>query len=257
MHLRGCGVMAIEVFNRYEKKFIISDATYRQLKSQLAEYMEVDEHSRNGDFYSICNIYYDTPDNQIISRSIEKPLYKEKLRLRSYGVASPKDKVYLEIKKKYNGRVNKRRTSIILEEAYHYINTKQKPMANGIMNEQILNEIDFFLQRYPTLQPALFLSYERDAMFSKEDRSFRVTFDTNIRTRRDNLGLDIGNFGDLLLSKDEWIMEVKIRDGVPLWFAQILSKYKLYSTSFSKYGTEYKKLMATAHMPYISNKIYA
>lgn len=233
--------MAIEVFNRYEKKFIITDEIYNIIKPQLEEYMEVDDHSRNGDFYTICNLYYDTADNELIRKSIEKPTYKEKLRLRSYGVAEPKDKVFLEIKKKFKGCVNKRRTVIKLEDAYRYIETKQKPKTDSFINEQILNEIDFMIHRYPSLQPSLFLSYDRSALIGIEDKNFRITFDRNILTRRYDLGLHYGIYGDPLLSKDQWIMEVKINRAAPLWFAELLSKYKIYPASFSKYGTEYRR----------------
>ncbi len=251
--------MAIEVFNRYEKKFIISDEIYRKIKPQLEEYMEVDSYSRNGDFYTICNIYYDTEDNEIIQKSIEKPAYKEKLRLRSYGVVGPKDKVYLEIKKKFNGCVNKRRTPILLEDACHYIETKERPKTKYSMNQQVLNEIDYMLERYPTLQPALYLSYERNAMFGIENQNFRITFDTNIRTRRYDLGLGYGNYGDLLLAPVLWIMEAKIDAAAPLWFAELLSRYKIYPTTFSKYGTEYRQMVLnndTKHVKSAYNQIY-
>ncbi len=233
--------MAIEVFNRYEIKFIINDDVYRQIKPQLEEYMVADAHSRSGESYSICNIYYDTPDNAIIRKSIEKPAYKEKLRLRSYGLVGKQDWVYLEIKKKFNGCVNKRRTTITLGDAYHYLETKQKPVALNQTNEQILNEIDFMVQRYPNLRPALYLSYDRNAMFGIENKNFRITFDTNIRTRRESVGLDTGNYGELLLPKGVWVMEVKVKEAIPLWLAELLSRYKIYPTSFSKYGTEYKR----------------
>lgn len=232
--------MAIEVFNRYEKKFIISDEIYHIIKPQLEDYMEVDEHSRNGDFYTICNIYYDTDTNEIIRKSIERPLYKEKLRLRSYGMVGPTDKVYLEIKKKFKGCVNKRRTSITLFDAYHYLETKEKPTAKDSMNGQILNEIDFFVHRFPTLQPTIFLSYDRNAMFEKEDKNFRITFDHNILTRRYDLGLHYGLYGEPLLPKSQWIMEAKLDKAIPIWFAQLLSKYKIYPVSYSKYGSEYQ-----------------
>lgn len=235
--------MAIEVFNRTEKKFIITDEIYRVIKPQLEEYMELDAYSRCGDFYTICNIYYDTPDHAIIRKSIEKPSYKEKLRLRSYGVVGPKDKVYLEIKKKYNGNVNKRRTAMHLEEAYHYIEEQQRPRAKKPLGEQILNEIDYFISRYPELAPTLFLSYDRNAMFGMEDPSFRITFDTNIKTRRHEVGLDQGNYGELLLPDGLWIMEAKITNAAPLWFAKLLSSYHIYPTTFSKYGEEYKRAL--------------
>ena len=106
--------MAIEVFNRYEKKYMLDEHTFRRLLERINDYMEPDKYNLNGQFYSICNIYYDTDDNRLIRSSIEKPVYKEKLRMRSYGTPCGEDKVFLEIKKKYNGIVNKRRTSIVL-----------------------------------------------------------------------------------------------------------------------------------------------
>jgi SPX domain protein involved in polyphosphate accumulation len=242
--------VAIEVFNRYEKKFMITDDIYHRIKPLLEEYMDVDEYSRNGDFYTICNIYYDTPDNQLIRKSIEGPVYKEKLRLRSYGVVGLKDKVYLEIKKKFNGCVNKRRTSIILEDAYRYLETKKKPEAINSMNRQILNEIDYIVQRYANLGPAIYLSYDRNAMFGIENKNFRITFDTNILTRRYDLGLEIGIYGEPLIPKGYWIMEAKIDRAAPLWFAELLSKYKIYPVSFSKYGTEYMKMMQSTNAGY-------
>lgn len=245
--------MAIEVFNRYEKKFIISDDIYRIIKSQLEEYMEVDEYSRNGDFYTICNIYYDTDDNEIIRKSIEKPVYKEKLRLRSYGVVTSKEKVFLEIKKKYQGRVNKRRTALTLEDACRYMETGQKPEVLNLRGKQIFHEIDYMVSRYQTLHPALFLSYDRNALLGIEDRNFRITFDTNILTRRYDLGLDYGIYGELLLPKSQWVMEVKMNQAAPLWFAELLSKYRIYPVSFSKYGMEYRKNLLHNDMAYTTD----
>lgn len=237
----GDELVAVEVFNRYEKKYMISDKTYHIIKPFLDKHMEADEHSQGSDFYTICNIYYDTEDNEIIRKSIERPLYKEKLRLRSYGIMGQQDKVYLEIKKKFEGCVNKRRTSIILEDAYRYLERKQKPEIKGSMDGQILSEIDYLVQRYPTLHPVVFLSYDRKAMFDREDKNFRITFDHNILTRRYDLGLHYGIYGDQLLQGDQWIMEAKINRAAPLWFAELLSQYRIFPVTFSKYGTEYTK----------------
>ena len=236
--------MAIEVFNRYEKKYWITDACYRKLRERLLDYMEPDAHSRDGEFYTICNIYYDTPQNELISRSLEKPVYKEKLRLRSYGVVTPEDKVFLEIKKKFKGKVNKRRTKIRLAEAYAFAESGELPTYQPYMNPQVLRELQYFLKRMDMeLKPALFLSYDRVAMFGKENKEFRITFDRNITTRRYDLGLHYGVYGEQLLPEDEWIMEVKIEEAMPLWMTKILSEFKLYPVSFSKYGTEYTRYM--------------
>ncbi|MCR5153571.1 MAG: polyphosphate polymerase domain-containing protein [Lachnospiraceae bacterium] len=236
--------MAIEVFNRYEKKYIINDEQYKALRERLAEYMEADAHSKDGGFYTICNIYYDTPDNNLIRASVDPAgaRYKEKVRLRSYGTVGTDDKVFLEIKKKYEGLVNKRRTTMYLKDAYNFIETKEQPEIQPFMNKQVLNELSYAIKRN-NIEPKLFLSYDRVAMFGKDNKDFRITFDKNITTRRYDLGLHYGVYGDKLLEEGKWIMEVKIDNAMPLWMTKILSELKIYPGSFSKYGTEYKKFV--------------
>ena len=150
------------------------------------------------------------------------------------------DKVFLEIKKKYKGLVNKRRTKLILSEAYDLTLNGIKPQEAKHINKQVLSEIEYFLSMYD-LQPKVYLTYDRRAYFATDDRDFRVTFDTNIRSRREDVRLEAGNHGDLLIGNDFWLMEVKSSEAVPLWFTKILSEAEIYPTSFSKYGTEYKK----------------
>ncbi len=244
--------MALEVFNRTEEKYIITDENYRVLRARLEEYMLPDVYCRSGEFYTICNIYYDTPDHQMIRHSIEKPIYKEKLRLRSYGTVYPKDKVYLEIKKKFNGYVNKRRCSMQLEDACRYIATGKRAEGKRPFTEQVLREIDFILERYPDLAPALYLSYDRLALFGKEKEEFRITFDTNIRTRRYELGLDKGNYGELLLPQGLRIMEAKTNHAMPYWFTGMLSEYRIYPVNFSKYGEEYRQSLQQGELSLLS-----
>lgn len=231
--------MAIEVFNRYEIKYRITNEQYLELRERLSGHMESDEHSRNGEFYTICNIYCDSPGNELIRRSIDGGVYKEKLRLRSYGTVNTDQIVFLEIKKKYDGLVNKRRTKMVLSDAYEYLFNGIKPECQSFMNGQVLNEIDYMIKSMD-LKPALFLSYDRCAMFDREDRDFRVTFDRNITTRRYDLGLHYGVYGDKLIGDDEWLMEIKVDKGMPLWMTEILSDMKIFKTKFSKYGTEYQ-----------------
>ncbi len=231
--------MAIEVFNRYEMKYRITSEQYEELKKRLALRMESDEHSKNGEFYTICNIYYDTENNDLIRKSIDGGVYKEKMRLRSYGTVTPDQKVFLEIKKKYKGLVNKRRTKMYLSDAYDYFNTGVVPEVKPFMNGQVLKEIDYMKTRLD-LMPKVFLSYDRCAMFDRENRDFRITFDRNITARRYDLGLHYGVYGDKLIGPDEWIMEIKIDKAMPLWMTRILSDMEIRKTSFSKYGTEYR-----------------
>jgi len=222
------------VFSRYEKKYLMPEHIYFELRKRLAEHMKEDKYG----LHTICNIYYDTADDLLIRRSIEKPSYKEKLRLRSYGTASESSTVFLEIKKKCDRIVTKRREPMMLTQAMDYTVRGIRPE----IDTQIMNELDFFLERYD-LSPRLFLAYDRIALFGLEDGEFRVTFDQSVRSRRQEVALDAGDHGEKLLDDGYYIMESKVSGATPLWFTRILSELKLYPTSFSKYGNIYKKEM--------------
>ena len=223
--------MAQTVFNRCEKKYLMPEPVYRELRRRLRPHMQEDQYG----LHTICNIYYDTPGFDLIRRSIEKPVYKEKLRLRSYGIPTMDSTVYLEIKKKYQKVVNKRRIPLTLREAYDYVERGIRPQRDC----PILREIDFFLMRYP-LRRGVYLAYDRIALFETANPDFRVTFDQNIRSRSVDMGLEQGDSGTLLLPKGYYLMESKIMGATPLWFARILSELQIYPVSFSKYGNIYK-----------------
>lgn len=229
--------MAIEVFNRYEKKYILTQKQYEVLTESLPAYMEADSHSRDGGFYSICNIYYDTVTDELIRKSLEKPVYKEKVRVRSYGTPDDGSETFVEIKKKYKGIVNKRRVTMNLKEAMAYMETGAVPDRPSL-NRQVLKELNY-MREYYRLVPKAYISYDRRAYFGIADPDFRITFDTNIQTRRTDLRLDHGAYGTQLLEDGQWIMEIKINKTIPEWFVKLLSENRIYPGSFSKYGTAY------------------
>ena len=235
--------MAIEIFNRYEHKYKLDTKTFNKVLEIMDEHMELDSHCGEHSLYTIANIYYDTKDNSLIRESLSKPAYKEKLRLRSYGVPDMDSKVFLEIKKKYRGLVNKRRTTLELGEAYDFIETGVKPELQDYMNGQVLNELEYCLNLYD-LEPKVYIAYDRLAYFEKGNDDLRISFDTNIRTRRSDLLLESGDHGKRLLDSDVWLMEIKTSLAKPLWLCEMLSEFEIRSSSFSKYGTEYKNMMA-------------
>lgn len=219
-------------FKRYETKYLLPPITARKLQKALAGKICMDQYGKD----TICSIYYDTPDNQLIRRSLEKPVYKEKLRIRSYGPAGKNAAVYVELKKKYQGVVYKRREQMILAEAVPFLTGEEEP---GFQS-QILQEIGWFRDYYMGLRPAMYIAYDRIACFGVEDAGFRVTFDTNIRWRTDNLDLAGPAIGTQLLEPDWYLMEVKTAGAIPLWFSRILDELELYPASFSKYGRAYQ-----------------
>ena len=190
--------MAIKSFKRYEKKYLLTGEQYEKLIPRLLEYMKMDDHCVNNS-YSMYNIYYDTDDNSVIRHSISKPYYKEKLRLRSYKIPqSPSDKVFLELKKKINKIVNKRRAIITLEEAYNFLEFGERPKCTDFITEQVINEIEYYLS-HTKVNPTVYIGYNRIAFFGKEDKDFRLTIDSKIITRREDLFLESGCHGPDIL----------------------------------------------------------
>lgn len=220
------------IFERVEKKYLLTGKEYELLIEGLAPHMEMDEYG----LHTICNIYYDTDNFELVRTSIDKPVYKEKLRLRSYGIPSDTSKVFLEIKKKYKGIVYKRRVSMTLEESKRYLTHGIRPAENC----QILREIDYFMKFYTPI-PKVYLAYDRIAFYGKEDSDIRITLDQNIRSRMEELDLAKGDYGKSLLDKDNYLMEIKVPTAYPLWLADILSDLRIYPASFSKYGNVYKE----------------
>ncbi|MBP3771890.1 MAG: polyphosphate polymerase domain-containing protein [Treponema sp.] len=238
--------MAIEVFNRREIKYMLTDDDRNALLAIIGNYMDSDPFNKDGKTYSICNLYLDTDSDELIRKSLEKPKFKEKIRLRSYGRVELSDKVFLESKKKFNGVVNKRRTNFILSDAYEYFASGKIPenpvTADGKtlkMNRQVMKEIDYIMRFYQ-LKPKVFISYDRWAFFEKGNSDFRLTIDTNIQTRREDLRLDSPAYGKQLLKPGQWLMEAKAFKAFPLWFTHFLAERHLFQTSFSKYGSEFK-----------------
>lgn len=221
------------VFRRYEIKYLMSCRQQDAVLRAMEPYMARDEYGRS----QVRNIYYDTPDFRLIRESMDKPVYKEKLRVRSYGYPKAGDPVFLELKKKYKDVVYKRRISMPQAQAKACLDRKMQ-----LPDSQIGREIAYVLDFYQKLQPAMFLSYEREAFCEPDGGDFRVTFDENIRYRTEELTLDSDDFGTAILKPGQVLMELKTKGGLPLWMAHVLSQQKIYKTSFSKYGSAYQDL---------------
>ncbi len=236
--------MPIQTFKRYEKKFIITAQQKERLISYFAPYMEYDPYCVGDKDYTVYNVYFDTIHNDVVRRSNQKPYYKEKLRLRSYTINPKNDtKVFLEIKKKIGGIVNKRRIVIPYESVIQLLQNGIPPKLDG-MQKQILNEILYYIRIHP-IETAMFLRYDRTALFCKNDHNLRITFDANLKAHNTATLLNTPDDGEWILPSEHRIMEVKVPGAFPLWLTAILSKEKIYSGSFSKFGQNYKNHLHT------------
>lgn len=223
------------VFKRYELKYLLTLEQKERILEAIKPYMELDKYGRT----TIRNIYFDTDNYRLIRRSIEKPAYKEKLRIRSYCQATPDSTVFIELKKKYDHIVYKRRISLPEQEAMRWICDREKCPKDT----QISHEIDYFVDFYEGLHPAVFLSYEREAFYERDGGDFRVTFDDRILCRQEDISLTSPAYGTPLLEDGTVLMEIKCSGGIPLWMTEVLSELHTYKTSFSKYGTAYRELI--------------
>ena len=224
----------MNIFRRVEQKYLITSVQHDALLKELGDKLVKDEYFYN----DIYNLYLDSPDHRLIIQSIEKPMYKEKFRVRSYGLAENEDsKVYLEIKKKFDGTSNKRRISMTLGEFYKYLERGIRPQN---AKPSIMAEMDYDFERYH-LQPQIMLNYARYSYYLREDHHLRITFDHNLRYRTKKL--DLTNGDDMLpvLNRNTYIMEIKSLDSIPLNLAHLLSELQIYPHSFSKAKAAYIK----------------
>ena len=224
-------------FKRYEKKYMLTREQYQAMILGMAFYMRPDEHPR----YMIGNVYYDTADYGLIRASLEKPVYKEKLRVRSYGVPDDGGLAFVEIKKKFDGVVYKRRVTMTAAEADAWLRGGRPPQES-----QISREIDWFMSFYHPM-PAVYIAYDREAYAGVENDELRITFDRNLRWRDTDVDLRAGDRGNPMLGDGRILMEIKIPGAAPLWLARLLSENHIVSASFSKYGAYYKQAVLTPY----------
>lgn len=223
--------MSKNIFQRTEKKYKLTQDQYQAFLAKTKSFITEDQFG----LHTISNIYYDTTNYELIRHSIEKPKYKEKFRVRAYGTVSEQSPVFLEIKKKVNGVVYKRRVSLLHKQAKRYLEKRIVPDSGN----QIIREINYLFQFYEPV-PKLYLAYDRTAYIGSDDPQLRITIDQNIRSRDYDLDLTLGDYGSKL-DEDFYLMEIKVDLAYPVWLARVLSELQIYPVSFSKYGTVYKE----------------
>ena len=223
----------IDTFQRTEIKYRIPKEKIDLFLALMDPYIQLDEYGLT----TICNIYYDTENSDLVIRSLEKPDYKEKLRLRTYGVPDEKSMAFVELKKKYDGVVYKRRAAIPLRQAEVFLNQGLRAFPRT----QIVRELEYFRDFYHP-QPRLFIAYDRKAYYGKKDPALRMTIDRNLRYRKTDLSLRSGDYGTLFSEENDYLLEIKANGALPLPIIKILEQLSLYPSSFSKYGAIYSSM---------------
>lgn len=227
--------MAIKTFKRYELKYMLNEAQYNAVVAALADKATPDAYCVNGQKYGLYNFYCDTENFDVARHSVSKPVFKQKLRIRSY-LPDPADgdKVFVELKKKYDGCVNKRRAVMSFADAKKLLHTGRLDRTGDYMTDQVITELEKYIGIYP-VTPRVYVSYQRSAYFLNEDSKIRITFDTDVCAGY------IGQQTKPLVPEGIYLMEIKITDKIPLWLVHVLAENKIYRHGFSKYGTFYEK----------------
>lgn len=240
------------VFNRIEKKYLMSRDDKRRLLKQIKRELNKDSYHKT----DILNLYFDNSEYDLITQSIDWVDYKLKVRARSYVGY---DKVFMEIKTKLHARAAndideeneenigyKRRVLLSHDEFSRLINEEanvSELVAESSINEhdlQIAREIDYLIKHFK-LKPRILVSYHRESYRGKDD--LRITFDSNLKYRTDSLRFEKTKH-DKMYFKDNRniIMEVKASGAIPFWLSRILSEQQLYPEQFSKIGKIYERI---------------
>lgn len=225
-------------FQRKEKKYSLSYTTYEQIKQALSQYMEEDKYG----LHTILSIYFDTEKYEMIRHSMTKPTYKEKFRIRSYGIPKEDTAVFLEIKKKVHGVVYKRRMALPFSQVKKYVEHPYSFKLPTRNDQQIKQEIDWLLAR-KKLEPKVMIAYDRRAFFDKHNVDFRITFDENIRYKKIAQQQILNDQGAKVAPEIEVLMEVKALGAYPLWFSELLTALDIFPVSFSKYAQTYQRYL--------------
>ena len=215
-------------FVRKERKYLLNNQQFVVMHDFITKKMDKDEY-----FVShIYTLYFDTEDYDLVNASLMADDYKYKVRLRSYNDGA--DRLFFEIKSKLNGVTYKRRVQLTNDELQRYLGGEAIQPS-----DQVMKEIDHLYQKLD-LSPKIFIAYDRLA-YRDPNSDLRITFDTNLRSR--NQDLDITNTDDCQQFFDDqtFIMEVKSKDGMSLWLTSFLTASQIFPNSFSKYGKIYTR----------------
>jgi SPX domain-containing protein involved in vacuolar polyphosphate accumulation len=220
----------IDTFERVEDKYSLTYAQAEQVKKAIAAHVKEDVYYK----YTVHSIYYDSIDSQLVIHSLNSTEYRMKLRSRCYTQPEDDTPAFLETKKKLGDIVYKRRFQLSTKELEDYT---EYGIPHHVHNNTA-DEVDYVMKYY-NLEPKVLILYERECWAGIQEADVRITFDTNIRYRIDDINLrERGD--EKPLTKDTVIMEVKAMDRYPMWLVKVLSEMKLYKRSFSKYGNIYR-----------------
>lgn len=224
-------------FNRFELKYVLSLNAAEGFRRELLAFLQPDAHGDAGGSYAVASLYYDSPDYRCYWEKLEGLRFRRKLRIRHYetpAALTPDTPVFVEIKQRINRVTQKRRVLLPYGDARRLCDARE--LAEYPPRDQrVVDEIYAMLWEYD-LRPTSVVSYARRAYIGTEyDVGLRVTFDTNLRCRAQDLQLHDQQVGRLMTSPDQVVMEVKVNERIPYWLTELIARHNFRLTRISKY----------------------
>jgi len=241
----------MDTFERKETKYLLSPLQYLQFRALAERHLAPAEYHES----DVSSLYYDTPDDLLINRSLQGGKYKEKLRVRSYGAATQSSPVFIEIKKKFKGITYKRRVNCTLAAASAFLagmdyleaierwplkDTAAQEYAHGTMSRQIAGELAWMRDHYEGIAPKMLVTTHRLSFVDVDDPDLRITFDSNVRWDNVSTTLEEAAGRHELFDNGERILEIKCGSAYPMWLVAALNECGIRPQSVSKYGRAYQ-----------------
>ena len=244
----------MDTFERKETKYLLTPMQYIQFRALAEGHMAPAEYHES----DVMSVYYDTPDDLLVNRSIAGGKYKEKLRVRAYGrgETTPETPVFIEIKKKFKGVTYKRRVNCTQAAADAFLggmdyeqaidtwplaDAQAQDAAHGRIALQIAGEIAWMRDHYDGLAPRMDVRTHRLSFVDADDPELRITFDADVSWRKAGSSREHS-----LFANGERILEVKCAQAYPMWLVAVLNECGARPQSVSKYGRAYQAAMAEA-----------
>ena len=228
----------IRSFNRYELKYLLDVDFAEEVMKRLEAYMVPDSHGDKYGNYVLSSLYYDSDDFHFYWEKVEGLRYRRKLRIRLYEDGkklTDTSKVYVEIKQRLDRVTQKRRIILPYKKALELCD-QRIPLHFDNERDQMIGEEIHSMTHVYDLKPQCITSYHRRAFNGTEyDPGLRVTFDTNLRYRRNNLDLAAKQLGPFMLAPHRCVMEIKVNDRIPYWLTELAADQNFQLIRVSKY----------------------
>lgn len=228
---------------RLEYKYLVPTALLEPIRAALRPHVYPDPlggRDKPGE-YTVRSIYYDTLAFDCYHTKLAGLKVRNKFRIRGYNTPGLDPVVYLEIKKRNSGFIDKHRAPVLRRDLKSLLSSRdiERYVIASAAMPAAHRDAERFLYHYVrfALHPAVLVVYDREAVMARLDPSLRITYDTGLRRTLapslDDL-YDDGRLGPAM--HKTFIFELKFfRCALPGWIRAVIAKFALPRMALSKY----------------------